>query len=700
MKRIIFASLLVLNVLALFALASASVSAAVIFSDDFADGNLDGWTITNSAGLPGTPWASTTTTQYAEAKPGFNSVDGTTILERVISTAGFQTIVVKYNRQLGEVSGTGLELSDEFNVSWSVDGVNYNLLEETGANAYASDPNFVSKSFDLGTSANNNATFRVKFTCLTDAQNEFCRADNIAIEGTAISQSTLTISQVQPMNFKQNATLTLTNTGQTALSNLFLEATSVNNIILASFLPSNLISSIAANSVYPTTGVITLYPTSVSNLRFGDNILTVNARQGSVSGQVLGTSNFIFRKTFCSSGQQGANLTITEVSMDNEGNGDDESWTLLDTIEVKVDVDNNNNDISMKSVYVDIGLFDNLGNDKIRNMDFEDSDEDRKSLGSIKDGDSETATFRFKVPADFNIDNYRLTAKAYSKSSGVGESKECADDANGQSVTVERESDDDKMIVIDKIVFPSELVCNELGSGSFTAYNIGDGDQEQVRVTIRNAALGLNQEVDIRNGIKEDDSQDASFTFTIPSTAKNGDYPIEFKAFYDDGQSGPFFSSDSSLKLIGCTGSSAAGVSITYTLDSDPIAGSELTVSAVIKNEGSQTQSFSFDALGYQSWASSVDISPASATLDAGESKTITITLNAKDDASGIQSFTLQSESDGDVETQEVEVEFAEKQSGFSLFSGSNGIFWVIGIINLVLIVLIIVVAVRLASRK
>jgi len=170
------------GVLALVLVMSA-VSAVTILSDDFNDGNLNSWTVTNSpTALPGTAWNNTGT--FAEAKPGNASAtptNGTSTLQRTISTSGFTSITVKYDRQL-----VGFDSEEEFKASWSLDGVTFTTLEET-LNTTPDDTTFVLKTFNLPTSANNNANFRLRFECTSDAQADFCRLDNVLVEGTSSS---------------------------------------------------------------------------------------------------------------------------------------------------------------------------------------------------------------------------------------------------------------------------------------------------------------------------------------------------------------------------------------------------------------------------------------------------------------------------------------------------------------------------------
>jgi hypothetical protein len=156
-------------------------SAATIFSDDFSDNNLDGWTITNDpATLSGTPWNAITA--HAEAKPGISNTLGTSNLLKTINTSGYNTIIVKYDRQL-----VGFDTEEEFKMLWSADGITFYVLEET-LTSTPNDASFVSKTFNLNSSADN-ANLQIKFECSTNAQTDLCKLDNVIIEGTLISAS-------------------------------------------------------------------------------------------------------------------------------------------------------------------------------------------------------------------------------------------------------------------------------------------------------------------------------------------------------------------------------------------------------------------------------------------------------------------------------------------------------------------------------
>lgn len=162
------------SVFALIFLASFASAAVAISSENFNDGDLTGWTVTN--------WTNAGT--YATS----SNTDPST-LEKIISTVGYETIVIKYDRQLGD----DWETTNKFKASW-FNGSAYTTLEEvvgSDSDALPNDASFVSKTYTLPSTANNNAAFKLKFECSTNALNEFCKLDNITVEGTSIVSITV-----------------------------------------------------------------------------------------------------------------------------------------------------------------------------------------------------------------------------------------------------------------------------------------------------------------------------------------------------------------------------------------------------------------------------------------------------------------------------------------------------------------------------
>jgi len=515
---------------------------------------------------------------------------------------------------------------------------------------------------------------------------------NIALTGN----SQLSLTKIQDLKLNQNGTFTVTNTGSTALGQITFSASPSGAI---SFLPSTL-SSLSAGS--PSTP-ISLFVTDASRLVFGQNTVTVTATSGTSTANL----DFVVTKTFCSNGPVGGNLSITDVTVRNTGD-EDETWEPLDTITVRVDVDNNGLG-NVRNVQLKMGLFDSQGRNKVNSLEFSNSDEETLTLGTINDGGTERGEYEFVIPADFDESQYKLVFKAYSTSSGVGESRECTDTTQSyESIDVQKQSDLGKIIAITDFTVPAQNICGADVAGSFDIVNVGssDDDQDQVLVRMRSPDLGIDQEFELRENLDEGDRHTFNFDIPLPTNLKDGSYPVYFRSSYEYRNGAYHESSDSEteevIKVIGCSGSgsgsgSGNAAAITATLGSDAKAGSPLVVNAVIRNLGTTQQTFVIDASGYQSWASLDSLSDRVITLAGGESRSVAVTLNVNKDATGSQEFTLQATANGKTTTQDVAVTLPVSSSGFSL--PGSGLLWVIGLINVILIVLIIVVAVRVSRR-
>src|SRR3989344_276794 len=86
----------------------------------------------------------------------------------------------------------------------------------------------------------------------------------------------------------------------------------------------------------------------------------------------------------------------------------------------------------------------------------------------------------------------------------------------------------------------STAVCGETVSAVTKVINIGNDDQDDVFVTIKNAALSI-REVTERFTLKEfSDDQDAKSTkrlsFIVPPNTKEGSYPIDFEVTFGSGE--------------------------------------------------------------------------------------------------------------------------------------------------------------------
>ncbi|MBX4196846.1 putative S-layer protein [Candidatus Pacearchaeota archaeon] len=532
----------------------------------------------------------------------------------------------------------------------------------------------------------------------------------LAVLTLSLSSAALSLQLVGPSTLTNSTSLTsinVTNTGNGTVTGITFEVSGVQ-------ISPTTIASLSSNS----STLISVTKLS-TDTRFGSQTATVKAKgTDTAANSTLIESNVLgltTENTFCRSGPAGGNLTLDSIDISNEGEGDDQDWQPLDKITIEVRV-RNTGDKDISDVDVKLGLFDSEGRNQVGDLDFSNTDEETISLGRINDGDRETATFEFTVPADISSGDYKLTVKAYSTK--LGESNMCVDRAEDfdtnqiyDSISIDQESDEGKFIAFtDVSLNPNTATCGDSVDLSFDAVNVGDEDQDQTRVTAVNRELGVDLVREIRQDLDQGDRSNIRFTFNVPRSASDKTYNIELRADYDYNNGVYRESSDEAtivpLKVAGCattgtgSGSGTNPVVISASLESDAKAGQPMTVKVTLTNRGTSSQTEIVNVKGYDAWASLDSISDRVVTLSAGESKDITLKFTVDNAASGDKTFTIDAQSGASTQSKDVVVSIAGAQ-GFSLGSLSgNPLIWVIGIINVVLIVLIIVVAVRLSQRS
>ncbi|HLC31633.1 MAG TPA: putative S-layer protein [Candidatus Nanoarchaeia archaeon] len=519
--------------------------------------------------------------------------------------------------------------------------------------------------------------------------------ETLTVNINVLSSPALSLIKTKEITSSQNGTLNITNTGNTPLNSIMLTSAGALDI---SFAENDFSLQSGASKLVNVSG-------TVQANTFGFQSVTV---QASVTANSVNsnTVTFTLDKSFCRNGPRGTNLSITNVKIENSGERDTE-WKPLDRVTVEVEVENIGDD-DLDEIMVELGLFDTSNRNKVNDLDFSTNDEEKLELGDLNDGDEETVTFEFIVPADFDQGSYKLAVKAFSDDSG--ESVVCTDSSSDldntifESIDVNEEDEEGRFIAFDDIrINPEEATCGDTVELTTELFNIGEDDQDQVRARLSNRELGLSLEREIRDNVDRGDSKVITFSFTIPDNTSDKTYTLELNADYDYRNGNYRESSDEStrvsLKVFGCkpvvvTPSRVA--SISYTLGSTPEAGKQLVVKATVRNLADTPIAFAMNAKDYESWADLVSISERIITLDVDDTEEVTFTFNVNVDASGEQSFIIEAASGDKLETEEVMVTLPEKKS---LSLGGNSLIWIIGGINLLLVILIIVVAVRLSQK-
>lgn len=418
-----------------------------------------------------------------------------------------------------------------------------------------------------------------------------------------------------------------------------------------------------------------------------------------------------FSSSFCEEGEKGTDLEITEIEISNS-DGEDDEWSPLDQIEVKVEV-SNEGDERVKDVTVEIGIYNAEGKNIIR--DVENLDDEQVDLGNIDDGDEETATFTFNVPSDFESGDYNLVVKVFSDD--LGEDVMCTSESSDldndfyQTITGERESEEEKHVIFQDIkVTPSPAQCGDRIQISGEAANIGDEEYEdQVKVTLVNKELGLNLEQVIREDFDEGDSELVDFEFDVPMNTKEKVYVLEFKTHYDYDKNDDEYditSEDSFTQSVRVEGGCEAeqptnNVIISAELDEETpeaVAGKQVLINVNVRNTGTNESTFTIGVSNNEDWSQVVSINPQTLSIGPGQSKDAVIILEVNEDVEGDQEFSIVTTYEGGRKEQRVSVPVSQEPQQTDQLSPvlehirDNWFIYLIILVNIILIIAIILV--------
>ncbi|MBS3080030.1 putative S-layer protein [Candidatus Pacearchaeota archaeon] len=473
--------------------------------------------------------------------------------------------------------------------------------------------------------------------------------------------------------------------------------------------------TISANVNYDEISVGKTYSGNIEIVEFDSNNTLTNDK-------IILPISFI--GSFCSDGEIGTDLEIRNVDMKNS-DGDDDEWSPLDEIEIEVEV-SNRGDEKLSDVFVELGLFDENGRDITRDLDS--LDDEQIDLGSIKDGDKETALFKFTIPADFEDGNYKLVVKTFSDDSALGEDMLCVSRSSDlshdfyQTISGERETDEDRHVIFSNIkVEPSPAQCGETVQLTGEVANIGDEDYEdQVKVTLVNSELKLNLEKIVRGDLDEGDSELVDFDFVVPKNAQEKSYTLEFRTYYDYDEDNDEYDITSDRRFTqqltvegNCLEeelpptTEVKDVVITAQLDPETpeaIAGKQVVINANLKNTGTKQTNYILSVTGNTEWSNLVSIDPQILILAPGESREANVVLNILPTASGEKTFSIKTSFDGMTKEQKVTIligQTQEPQIGPIIEHIRNNWFiYLIIVVNIILIIAIILVIRSMVAPK
>jgi hypothetical protein len=453
-----------------------------------------------------------------------------------------------------------------------------------------------------------------------------------------------------------------------------------------------------------------------------------NAGQtGNIEGTIIAdpsgagsSKNFTFSvpiisESFCTDGAINDSGLTLNVDISNKGDGtdsEDDAWFPLDEIAIEVELENDGGE-DLDDVVLEIGLFEEGSSaNMIDDMLWISEDDEEIKIGDVDEDEKESHIFVFKVDPEIEKGDYVLKIKAYPKGD---EDVTCIDyssdlDDFGTSekyaeISIDREDASDERAVIvdiDKIQLPEIISCSDMVTLTAEIFNIGDEDQEQVKVTLKNSALGIDLEKEIRENLDQGDNQEIVFAFNIPENADEKEYTLEFRTFYDYDDNDDSYDEFSDIftlpiRITSCGPVVSEEPTISATLASDAQVDEELIVQVAITNNMDSEGNFVISVEDYNAWAELVDVSPQILIISQGSTQQATVIL--KPTQSGTNTFSINTIYNSNEKTQTVQVTVAEKAGLFTgAFAGigETGLY-IISAIIIILIIIIIALIVRVS---
>lgn len=443
---------------------------------------------------------------------------------------------------------------------------------------------------------------------------------------------------------------------------------------------------------------------------YSSNIIVnaVNATNAAMSSNSTVALRLI--SGFCDSGSStNASRYIDIDSVKDLSSDNDWEWKPADTVEIQVKVNYNNDFDSDDEIdaVIEVGLYDSIDHQWV---DLDNEDEFEREV-TLEEGNSATEKFTLDVPVEDiedSTDRYRLYVKVYEDGK---ESSNCRDNFDGdyyQNVEIKKESYE---VVLKNLEIDSPTICGEEVTLTATAWNIGNNDEDKVYVSAYNKDLGLLNTNTSVFTLDQGDSNKISMTFLVPKNINDKTYTIYLTTHYKYSKSSENYRESSTdpftvdLKVEGCTAQTASQASITADFSSETpkaVIGNQVIIEAVVKNTGNSQATYSIEVSGNSQWAELAEIDPKTITLNAGESKKVSIYLNINKDASaGDEEFTIKAVSGASSTEQKVQLTLEKGFTGSAIINNlkTNWFIYLIILVNVILIIAIII-AIRRIFRK
>jgi len=249
-----------------------------------------------------------------------------------------------------------------------------------------------------------------------------------------------------------------------------------------------------------------------------DNTFDIYAKAYQIDNELnqhdvkLKTVDMVIEGDLCDIGD----LRITELDLD------DDTYEPEQTIQVTVDVENNGFD-DIEDVVIEVWLSEQGKTKKI--------EKEKSDKFDLDADDSDSYDFELNIPDDVDDGDYEVHARAYESGN---DDNQCIEEVN-DDLTIERP--DHKVIVKDITITPSTLSCGDIFNAEVSVKNVGNKDDDAVKVKLINSQLNIEEISDtfsLDKFGKSGDDETIFLSATIPDDADNKEYTITFTLYYDD----------------------------------------------------------------------------------------------------------------------------------------------------------------------
>ncbi|MBI2004295.1 DUF5011 domain-containing protein, partial [Candidatus Pacearchaeota archaeon] len=154
-----------------------------------------------------------------------------------------------------------------------------------------------------------------------------------------------------------------------------------------------------ATDNYDSTIIVTSVST-VNTAVAGTYTVIYSAQDSNLNIATQKTRTVIVYDSFCTAGSSDSNLALA-VDISNKGNGDDDGWLPLDTIEIEVNFDNNRASSSglydINDLTFELGIFNSAGQNVAGDMIWISEDAEKFEFGDVDEGDDAKHVFEFRI---------------------------------------------------------------------------------------------------------------------------------------------------------------------------------------------------------------------------------------------------------------------------------------------------------------